>query len=122
MPTISARVCALLLAGLAAPATAELPVGAAACPAHLRTIAPKLHASGYRLGWAGGSLLRAAHVEQAGRVTIEYRCGRGGLDVTVVNQGLPEIPFHVLLAAGPGARLSRATPAWLREREKAVSD
>lgn len=121
MPTISARAAILGLL-LAAPAAAEMPVTASACPAHLVGLAPKLEASGYRLSWAGGSLLRAAHVEEAGRVTIEYRCGASGLAVTVINQGLPDIPFHVLLAAGPGAALSQAMPAWLREREEAVRD
>lgn len=74
------------------------------------------------MSWAGASLLRAAHVELSGRVTIEYRCGTEGLAVAVINQGLADIPFHVLLAAGPGATLSRDMPDWLRERDKAVRD
>lgn len=118
MRTISASL--LLLA--AAPAAAELPIAAAACPAHLGAIAPRLQASGYQLRWTGGTLLRAAHLEQAGRVTIEYRCGTKGLAVAVVNQGLPDIPFHVLMAAGPGATLTHDVPAFLRERDKAVRD
>jgi hypothetical protein len=118
MRTISASL--LLLA--AAPVAAELPVTASACPAHLGVIAPKLQASGYLLSWTGGSLLRAAYVEQAGRVTIEYRCGTKGLAVAVVNRGLPDIPFHVLMAAGPGATLAHDVPAFLRDRDKAVRD
>jgi hypothetical protein len=118
MRTISAS----LLFALAAPAAAEMPVTAAACPAYLGTLAPKLEASGYQISREGGAVLRAAHVEPAGRVTIEYRCGPRGLAVAVINQGLADIPFHVLLAAGPGAALSHVTPALLREREKAVRD
>jgi hypothetical protein len=118
MRTISASL--LLLA--ATPAAADLPVSAAECPAHLGTIAPKLKTSGYQLSWTGSALLRAAHVAQAGRVTIEYRCDAKGLSVAVLNQGLPDIPFHVLLAAGPGATLREDVPALLRERQKAVRD
>jgi hypothetical protein len=118
MRTISASLALVL----AAPAAAAMPVAAEDCPAHLGTIAPKLEASGYRVSRKGSAVLRAAHVESAGRVTIEYRCGVGGLAVAVINQGLADIPFHVLLAAGPGATLSNAVPAWLREREEAVRD
>jgi hypothetical protein len=113
---------ASLLLVAAAPALAEPPVTAAACPAHLGTIAPKLQASGYQISREGAGVLRAAHVQASGRVTIEYRCGAEGLAVAVINQGLADIPFHVLLAAGPGATLSQAMPAWLRERDKAVRD
>lgn len=122
MPTIFARAALLAFATLAAPGATAPPLPATGCPAHLQAIAPRLEASGYQLSWIGGSLLRAAHVEPAGRATIEYRCGPGGLAVAVINQGLPDIPFHVLLAAGPGATLRDDLPEWLRERDKAVRD
>ena len=124
MPTISNRLLALAAAALPPAALAEAP-SPSACPAHLETIAPKLERSGYAVSWIAEKpaprFLRAAHVEVAGRIDIEYRCGAGGLDVSVVNHGLPSIPFHVLLAAGPGARHSQAMPAWLKERHEAVT-
>ena len=39
----------------------------------------------------------------------------------VVNHGLPTIPFHILLAAGPSAKHSQAMPEWLRQRHEAVT-
>ena len=107
---------------LPAAAMAEAPD--AGCPAHLETIAPKLEQSGYVVSWHDEApaprFLRAAYVQPAGHIDIEYRCGSGGLDVAVVNHGLPDIPFHVLLAAGPTARHSQAMPEWLRKRYEAV--
>ena len=124
MPTISNRLLALAAAALPSAALAEAPPSSA-CPAHLKTIAPKLEQSGYAVSWITEApaprFLRAAHVEAGGRIDIEYRCGTSGLDVSVVNHGLPSIPFHVLLAAGPGARHSQAMPAWLKERHEAVT-
>jgi len=96
----------------------------AACPTHLETIAPKLEQSGYAVSWqaeAPARFLRASHVEAAGRIDIEYRCSTKGLGVLVVNHGLPSIPFHVLLAAGPSAKHSQPMPEWLRERHEAVT-
>ena len=129
MPTISNSLLALIAAGLtgAAPAAAA-PVSAEGCSAHLATIAPKLQESGYRISWGPGLdaapaaplFLEAAHVEAAGRVLIEYRCAAAGLGVTIVNQGLPDIPFHILLAAGLSATLSNEVPEWLRSRDEAM--
>ena len=126
MPTISNKLVALAAAMLAGPASAQPVVGAGACSSHLAALAPKLQDSGYRISWGSGGapaaplFLEAAHVEPSGRVSIEYRCGADGLDVTVVNHGLPDIPFHVLLAAGPSAKLAQAMPDWLKRRDEAV--
>lgn len=113
----------ILAAALPGAASAEEPTPAA-CPAHLETIAPKLEQSGYVVTWEEEApaprFLRAAHVEPAGRIHIEYRCGAGGLGVSVINHGLPNIPFHILLAAGPSAKHSQAMPEWLRKRYEAV--
>ncbi len=129
MRIISNKLLALAATGLAASASAaDLPVTASACPDHLSDLAPKLRDSGYRISWGPGDpsapaaplFLEAAYVVPAGRILIEYRCGRDGLGVTLVNQGLPDIPFHVLLAAGPGATLTEHIPDWLRNRGEAV--
>lgn len=109
-------------AALQAAASAQAP-DTAACLSHLETIAPKLRDSGYATEWPAepsGRFLRATHVEAAGRIDIEYRCPSKGLDVSVINHGLPTIPFHVLLAAGPGAQHIQAMPEWLRKREEAI--
>jgi hypothetical protein len=123
MPTISNRVLAFAIAALPAAAAGQAPIPDA-CPVHLETIAPKLRQSGYAVSWEyearAPRFLRAAHVEAAGRIDIEYRCGADGLGVAVINHGLPTIPFHVLLAAGPAAKHSRAMPEWLRKRQEAV--
>jgi hypothetical protein len=123
MRTISDRLLILAAALWSAAASAEDPTPAS-CPQHLQTIEPKLRESGYEVGWQdeppAPPYLRATHVETAGRIDIEYRCGADGLDVAVINHGLPNIPFHVLLAAGPSARHSQAMPEWLRRRYEAV--
>lgn len=123
MRTISNRL--LTLAALASPAVAHAQEPAPAdCPKHLETIAPKLRDSGYVVTWPdeppATRFLRATYVETAGRIDIEYRCGAEGLRVSVINHGLPDIPFHILLAAGPGAKHSQAMPEWLRQRYEAV--
>lgn len=124
MRTISNRLLILAAAAVPAAASAQEP-NAADCPSHLETIAPKLRDSGFAVSWQkeapAGRFLRASHVEAAGRIDIEYRCGDEGLSVLVVNHGLPSIPFHVLLAAGPAAKHSQAMPEWLRERHEAVT-
>ena len=123
MRTISNRL--LILAAAAWPAVAQAQEPAPAdCPKHLETIAPKLRDSGYAVVWqeeaSAARFLRATYAEAAGRIDIEYRCGAEGLDVSVINHGLPNIPFRILLAAGPGAKHSQAMPEWLRQRFEAV--
>ena len=124
MRTISNRLLILAAAAVPAAASAQAP-NAADCPSHLETIAPKLKDSGFAVSWQreapAARFLRASHVEAAGRIDIEYRCGGQGLSVLVVNHGLPSIPFHVLLAAGPAAKHRQAMPEWLRERHEAVT-
>ena len=124
MRTISNRLLILAAAAVPAAASAQAP-NAADCPSHLERIAPKLKDSGFAVSWQreapAARFLRASHVEAAGRIDIEYRCGGQGLSVLVVNHGLPSIPFHVLLAAGPAAKHRQAMPEWLRERHEAVT-
>ena len=124
MRIISNSLLILAAAGLPASAARAQEPLAGDCPVHLKVIEPKLRDSGYQVGWQAEAsappYLRATHVETAGWIDIEYRCGAGGLDVSVINHGLPDIPFHVLLAAGPSARHSQAMPEWLRKRYEAV--
>lgn len=125
MRTISNRLLIFAAAAAVPAAASAQEPNAAGCPSHIETIAPKLRDSGFAVSWQReapvGRFLRASHVEAAGRIDIEYRCGGEGLSVLVVNHGLPSIPFHVLLAAGPAAKHSQAMPEWLRERHEAVT-
>ena len=125
MRTISNRLLILAAAAAVPAAASAQEPNAADCPSHLETIAPKLKDSGFAVSWQReapvGRFLRASHVEAAGRIDIEYRCGGQGLSVLVVNHGLPSIPFHVLLAAGPAAKHRQTMPEWLRERHEAVT-
>jgi hypothetical protein len=110
-------VSAALVLLMAAAAPAE------GCPARLAELGATLPREGFAVeSPASPERLRAVYSEPAGRIVIEYRCEADGLAATIDNQGLPNIPFKVLLAAGPRATLISSPPERLRVRIDAVSN
>lgn len=67
-------------------------------------------------------VVRAVYSEPVGRIVIDYRCDSEGLAAAIDNQGLPTIPFKVLLVAGSRATLTSSVPERLRARIEAVAD
>ena len=93
------------------------------CPARLRDLGAKLPEDGFSIEpGLGPEVVRAVYREPVGRIVIEYRCDPGGLQAEIDNQGLPSVPFKVLLAAGPRATIVSSAPEWIRRRIEATAD
>ena len=95
---------------------------AADCPARLAELGTNLPKDGFIIEPSKAEIVRAVYSEAFGRIVIEYRCDKEGVSAAIDNQGLPSIPFKVLLAAGPRATLTSSAPEWLRRRIEATSD
>ena len=93
------------------------------CAARLAALRTSLPHDGFTVEPAKSpDVVRAVYSEPHGRIVIDYRCDSEGIAAAIDNQGLPSIPFKVLLAAGSRATLTSSVPDRLRVRMEAVSN